>query len=877
MRARLLMPDPRPPPDPPLSRYRRKRDFGITPEPDDAKVSRRRGRPKPLSFVVQKHWARRLHYDFRLELNGVMLSWAVPRGPSYDPAEKRMAVHVEDHPVSYGSFEGAIPARQYGAGKVIVWDRGSWEPVGDPDDGMREGKLVFRLHGEKLAGLWELVRISKRDARQDQWMLFKKRDEWARPHAEYDVIAALPDSVVEHPLGPVEEREPRATATRDGTTPVPIPIAPDLALAIEAKALPAKLAPQLATLAATAPGGPGWVVEPKFDGYRILARIDAGRVRLFTRNGHDWSDKMKSLGAAVKALGTRRSWLDGEIVVMNDRGLPDFNALQNALDSDRSEAIVYFVFDAPFLDGKDLRKVPLSSRRALLRRLFDEHAAERVRYSQDFDAPPAQMLEAACRMGMEGIIVKRADAPYVSSRSEAWLKLKCSLRQEFVVCGFIDRSGARGEVGSMLLGYHDDGKLRYAGNVGTGWDAKTGRSLHQRLVALETREPTLDPQTVKPGRWSRRAAGTERWVEPTLVVEVEFTEWTADGHVRHPTFRGLRIDKAAQQVVREKIREEPPEATGDRSSTVRISNPERIVDPASGIRKIDLVRYYESVADRILPHLAGRPTSLVRAPEGVGGELFFQKHPETRMPGLTVLDPSLWPGHGALLAVDHVDALRSAAQMNTIEFHTWNSTASSIDQPDRMIFDLDPGEGVNWAHVQEAALLMKGFLEELKLRSWLKTSGGKGLHVVVPLAPALDYTVVKAFSQAVVQHLARTIPSRFVARSGGANRVGRIFVDYIRNGHGQTTVAAFSARSRPGMGVSMPVAWEQLMSLKSGAQWTVRTAREYLSFQNEDPWAAYEDCAQDLEEAMPILGFEPRRVQPSAHSRRSRAPRPVVE
>ena len=389
MRARLLMPDPRPPPDPPLSRYRRKRDFGITPEPDDAKVSRRRGRPKPLSFVVQKHWARRLHYDFRLELNGVMLSWAVPRGPSYDPAEKRMAVHVEDHPVSYGSFEGAIPARQYGAGKVIVWDRGSWEPVGDPDDGMREGKLVFRLHGEKLAGLWELVRISKRDARQDQWMLFKKRDEWARPHAEYDVIAALPDSVVEQPLGPVEEREPRATATRDGTTPVPIPIAPDLALAIEAKALPAKLAPQLATLAATAPGGPGWVVEPKFDGYRILARIDAGRVRLFTRNGHDWSDKMKSLGAAVKALGTRRSWLDGEIVVMNDRGLPDFNALQNALDSDRSEAIVYFVFDAPFLDGKDLRKVPLSSRRALLRRLFDEHAAERVRYSEDFDAPPA--------------------------------------------------------------------------------------------------------------------------------------------------------------------------------------------------------------------------------------------------------------------------------------------------------------------------------------------------------------------------------------------------------------------------------------------------------------------------------------------------------
>jgi bifunctional non-homologous end joining protein LigD len=359
---------------------------------------------------------------------------------------------------------------------------------------------------------------------------------------------------------------------------------------------------------------------------------------------------------------------------------------------------------------------------------------------------------------------------------------------------------------------------------------------------------------------------------------VEFSEWTADGHVRHPSFRGMRTDKPARQIIREDAFG-PAGASVDKAAAgsrggpagagVKISNPDRIVDPTTGVKKVELVRYYESVADWILPHLRGRPVSLVRAPDGITGELFFQKHPETRMPGMTQLDPALWPGHAALLTVDHAEALLSAAQMNAIEFHTWNSVAQAIDQPDRMIFDLDPGEGVSWTHLQEAALLMRALLVELELQSWLKTSGGKGLHVVVPLHPELDYTVVKGFSQAVVQHLARTIPSRFVAKSGGGNRVGRIFVDYIRNGHGQTTAAAFSARARPGMGVSMPVAWEQLMQLKSGSQWTVRTAREYLSFQKEDPWASYWTCSQTLTEAMAVLGYEPQAALRSSRSSRS--------
>jgi bifunctional non-homologous end joining protein LigD len=841
----------------PLHRYRQKRDFKVTSEPTGAASPANEAPPAAaLSFVIQKHWASRLHYDFRLELDGVLLSWAVPKGPSFDPKKMQMAIHVEDHPLDYASFEGTIPKKQYGAGTVIVWDRGTWEPVGEPHAGMTEGKLVFRLHGEKLAGLWELVRIAKPGDRQEPWMLFKKKDEWARASADYDVIAALPDSVVAHPLGLVEAREPRgasiASARRATDTES------DLSAAVAAT-LPAKLEPQLATLVAAPPSG-DWVVETKFDGYRLMARIEGAKARLITRGGHDWTGKMKSLAAAIEALGIDSAWLDGEIVVMGEAGVPEFNALQNAMDTATSDAIEYFVFDLPFHGGRDLRKVPLASRRALLQSLVAPAEGERIRFSQAFPATPAQMLEAAARMQMEGIIIKRPDAPYVSGRSESWLKLKCSLRQEFVVCGFTDRANAAAEVGSLLLGYYVGKVLTYAGNVGTGWNARTGHALHARLCALEVARPLFDAATIQPGRWSRRTAGGERWVKPELVAEVSFREWTPDGHVRHAVFQGLRMDTPASSVTRETAHEAPvaitagPSAAAKSASSVKVTNPDRVIDPSTGLTKLHLVRYYESIAERILPHLADRPVSLVRAPEGITGELFFQKHPETRMPGLRELDRSLWPNHSALLAVDSADALLAAAQMNTIEFHTWNSHATDIDRPDRMVFDLDPGEGVGWPQVQEAAHLMRAMLTELALESWLKTSGGKGLHVVVPLTPGLDYVAVKAFSQKVVQHLAKAIPQRFVAKSGGSNRVGRIFVDYLRNGHGQTTAAAFSARSRPGLGVSMPVAWEQLPALKGGSQWTIATAREYLSFEQSDPWAGYWKKRQTLDAGLERLG-----------------------
>jgi len=841
-----------PSPDSPLSRYEKKRDFRATPEPAASPARLSRKRPKALSFVIQKHWASRLHYDFRLELDGVLLSWAVPKGPTYDPSKMQMAIHVEDHPLDYATFEGTIPRRQYGAGTVIVWDRGTWEPVGDPADGMLKGKLLFHLHGEKLAGLWELVRISKPGEKQDRWMLFKKRDEWARPIAEYDVITALPDSVIAHPLGLVEERAPRS-AVRSAPRNIEGDRAPDLTAALRS-ALPAKLEPQLATTVASPPAG-DWIVETKFDGYRLLARIEAGKARVFTRGGHDWTSKMRSLAAAIEALGIRSGWLDGEIVVMSEAGLPDFNALQNAIDAAAADSIEYFVFDLPYHEGRDLRKVPLRDRRELLRQLIEPNESDRVHLSRSFDATPAQMLEAARRMRLEGVMLKRPDAPYVSARTETWLKLKWSARQEFVICGFAVRAGSVNEVGSLMLGYYRDSVLTYAGNVGTGWNSKTGRDLFARLSKIEIEQPHFDSQTLKPGRWTRRETGQERWVEPKLVAEVSFAEWTPAGHVRHAVFRGLRADIPAASVSRE------PAPIDDRSgmprtNAIKISHPERVIDPSTGLTKLALVRYYESIGDRMLPHLEARPVSLVRAPEGIGGEIFFQKHLDKPIPGLLELDPALWPDHSPLLGIDSVDALMSAAQMNTIEFHTWNSTTRSIEKPDRMIFDLDPGEGVAWSRVQEAAVLVRTMLTELQLQSWLKTSGGRGLHVVVPLAPKLDYDTVKLFSQAIVQHLARTIPQRFVAKSGADNRVGRIFVDYLRNGRSQTTVAAFSARARPGLGVSMPISWDQVSSLKSAAQWSIANAREYLSFETLDPWADYWSAKQTLTVAMKKLNFK---------------------
>lgn len=862
----------------PLAKYWAKRDFNVTAEPRGARV-------KPgtaLSFVIQKHAASHLHYDFRLELGGVLVSWAVPKGPSLDPADKRMAIHVEDHPLSYGSFEGTIPPKQYGAGTVIVWDNGTWESVGDAEQGLARGKLEFRLRGQKLAGLWEMIKIAKSGEKQEPWLLFKKRDEFARPKAEYDVLTVLPDSVLAKPLSKPQAAD---SSTDSSTRPQPAPKAMKQKAAATSGAkknaitpgavkspMPATMTPQLATLSAGVPTTGEWIYEIKFDGYRIMTRFEKGKIALMTRGGHDWSDRMPQLVAELEQLGIRSGWLDGEIVVLGDNGAPNFNALQKSFDRKTSAAgITYFVFDVPWFEGYDLRQSALSDRRQLLKAFLEAKGTEHVRFSADFEGNPADILGSACRMGLEGVIAKRADASYTPRRTDAWLKLKCKLRQEFVVCGYTDRSDGSPQVGSLLLGvYAENGDLVSAGSVGTGWSSDDAAALKKKLAPLEWPTPPYSVGASKPGRWSKRVAGSERWLEPKIVAEVEFAEWTPDANIRHASFVALRTDKPAKAIRRETATMPPAAvsvqaakaASSAVSDGIKVTHGDRVIDASTGLTKLQLVRYYDSVAEWLLPHLKGRPCSLVRGPSGVAGQLFFQKHGEKiGIPGIRELDPVLWPGHTALLEVATTKALVGSAQMNVIEFHTWNSTTKNIDKPDRMIFDLDPGEGTEWKHIQDAASLVRSFLEELGLKSWLKTSGGKGLHVVVPLTPRADYDAVKDFSHAVVLHLAKVIPTRFVAKSGASNRVGKLFVDYLRNGHGATTAAAFSARARPGLGVSMPVSWNDLASLKSGAQWTISTAREYLSFQSSDPWADYWKTRQTLTSAMKSLGFNPGRSQ----------------
>lgn len=824
-----------------LKAYRDKRNFDITPEPAQGGVANEQAR----AFVVQKHWASRLHYDFRLELGGTMKSWAVPKGPSFDPADKRMAVHVEDHPISYNSFEGTIPEKQYGAGKVIIWDKGTWIPLEDPRKGYQQGKLKFELRGHKLRGHWTLVRMKGRGEKQEPWLLIKERDDLARPSTEFSVVDEMPDSVKNLKAPPAAKpvaAQP-ATAHQDGPP-----------AGARKAALPEELRPQLATLVDAPPKDTErWIYEIKFDGYRMLARAEKGAVRLVTRNGNDWTHKLAHLRKALEAMELPDGWYDGEIIMPGERVPADFQALQGAFESSRTADIVYYLFDMPYCAGYDLRDVPLEVRRAVLQRVVERQPQDKVRFSAVFDARPQEIVASACRLGLEGVIAKRRDSAYVTRRSSDWIKLKCGHRQEFIIGGYTDPKGSRTGIGSLLLGVHDaKGHLKYAGNVGTGFNEQTLRELRDKLAALRTDTRPFSADSTIPGK--------AHWVKPELMAEVAFGEWTRDHRIRHSVFHGLRTDKPPTAITREEPKHSAPV---DKRATVpglpaslRISNPQRVIDASTGTTKLDLVRYYALVAPLMMEHLKGRPVSLVRAPDGIGGELFFQKHAERyQMPGIGQLDPAFFPGHPPMLEVASAEGLLSAAQMNVIEFHTWNGVKSALTKPDRMTFDLDPGEGVGWPQVREAASLVRTFLTELGLPAFLKTSGGKGLHVVVPLRKQFDWDTVKDFSKAIVEHLARTIPQRFVAKSGPRNRVGKIFIDYLRNGYGATTAAAWSARARPGLGISVPVRWEELPGLTGGAHWTVGSVHTRLDDGNA-PWAGYAGSSAPLAAAMKTLGFE---------------------
>jgi bifunctional non-homologous end joining protein LigD len=897
-----------------LHDYNQKRNFDATPEPaGSARRSKGKKADHALQFCIQKHDASHLHYDFRLELDGTMKSWAVPKGPSLDPKAKRLAVHVEDHPLDYASFEGHIPEGHYGAGDVIVWDRGVWIPQGDPQESYAKGKLKFTLQGEKLGGLWNLVRTHM-PGRKQQWFLIKHQDEQARPLDDYDVLVAQPDSVLsDRTLVPkargkakakaqatsaakaqdTKTRKAKSTAPEaDTAKPIVNPPAParrsrsgKLEGARQAP-LPTSLKPELATLVDSAPPSGDWRYEIKFDGYRVLARIDGGKVQLFTRNGHDWTAKMPHQAQALAELGLESAWLDGEMVVADEHGVPDFQALQNAFETERSERIVYYLFDAPYINGMDLTAVPVEQRRAALKKLLKVHAARTLRYSDDFDESATSLLESACQMQMEGLIGKRVGSPYRSQRSHDWIKLKCKHRQEFVVVGYTEPKGSRSGFGALLLGLHDhdSGELRYAGKVGTGFSEATLHSILERLEPLTTRKKAVtNPPT------GADARGVH-WLEPTLLAEVAYAEMTRDGVVRHSVFHGLRDDKPARNITEETAAPAasasaaddeqstesaggspakkpgaqghvPPRSHGKSASSskrssptansnqIRITHPDRVIDASSGTTKQQLAEYYVSVAPWLLPQLQDRPVALVRAPEGIAGELFFQKNAgQLGIDELQHYDKA--EAGQACMVINTPKALIGAIQMGTVELHTWNATSKDFAHPDRFVLDLDPDPALPWKAMVEATQLTLTVLDELGLKSFLKTSGGKGIHIVVPLKPKADWDSVKDFSHAIVSHIAKLVPERFSEISGPKNRVGKIFIDYLRNGLGATTACAYGARAREGLPVSVPIERDEVAQLKGGNQWNVHNLLERLADQQEDPWADFDKSRQNITAAM---------------------------
>ena len=847
----------------PLREYARKRDFARTPEPRGRPAARRSAAPL---FVVQKHAASRLHWDFRLELDGVLKSWAVPKGPSLDPADKRLAMHVEDHPLEYGDFEGVIPAGEYGGGTVMLWDRGTWTPVSDPHQGYRAGTLKFRLTGKRLRGGWALVRMRGRDARDGErtWLLIKEKDAEAKPGWDAATIEGKATRVAS---GRTMERIAAARArvwhsNRSPAAPPPreappltraakLRRAPAATPGRKAVALPRFVPPQLATLVTEPPAGDEWLHEMKFDGYRILARLERGRVRLLSRNAKDWTARLPPVADAVAQLPATTALLDGEAVILQPDGTTSFQSLQNLLSGARDGgALAYMAFDLLHLDGRDLTHLPLEARKTALRALLDRrkagaNGADVIRYSDHVVGGGAEFFGEACRLHLEGTLSKRRDAPYRPGRGRDWLKVKCGLRQEVVIGGFTPPAGARTGLGALLVGVHDGSRLVFAGKVGTGFSTGDLRALTARLTKLEQRQSPFDPPP-------RVAAA--RWVKPALVAEVAFTEWTSEGKMRHPSFQGLREDKAPSDVIREaagsrvageaKVADAAPSG-GSTVGGVRLTHPERVFYPKPRVTKLDLARYYEAVADAMLPHLADRPTTLVRCPDGISGQCFYQRHAGAGAAGS--LKRVKIPGHaGDSLVVDTLPGLISAVQMGILEIHTWNATTADLERPDRIVLDLDPGPGVSWARVIEAARLLRRLLEETGLASFVKTSGGKGLHIVAPILPHGEWGEAGAFTRAVAEALARREPKRFTANMSKAVRGGRIYIDYLRNRRAATTVAAYSTRARPGAPVSMPVAWEELSARMAPDHFDITNVPKRLAGSQSDPWASYWRLRQAL-------------------------------
>ncbi|MEO8062362.1 MAG: DNA ligase D [Pseudomonadota bacterium] len=850
-----------------LKRYAAKRDFKKTAEPSHKAHS---ASGKQLIFVVQKHAARRLHWDFRLEWEGTLRSWAVPKGPSLDPADKRLAVEVEDHPIAYAKFEGDIPKGEYGGGHVDRWDNGHWEPHGDVAKALKKGYLEFELFGQKLSGRWHLVR-TRMQGKAQQWLLMKAGDFAARVGADADVIDA----------GKADE-DGRMVRARKLKAPVAVPKpvrggAPKprsgQSKGAHGKALPASIKPQLATLVDTAPEGDDWVFELKYDGVRLLCRCDGDDVRCISRNGIDWTHKVQPIVAALAKLKLSGAWVDGELIVTDPNGRSDFSLLQHMLEQGRLEELGFCAFDLLFYDGKDLRDLPLSDRKARLDAAFSKlPAGGPIRLADQIHSDSAELLKRVCNQHLEGLVAKKIDSPYTGTRSGNWLKVKCHREQEFVVGGAAYLPGrGTGTFSSLLVGVKSGKGLKYVGRVGGGFDAQERAQWVARVKKLARKHSPFDQLPEK------RSGEIWHWMKPELVIQVAFADWTHGGILRQPRYRGLRADKDPKSVVREvaahtedvvstakpkrgkKIaapnrNAAAPKAnvskTGVPTKFAHLTHPDRVLFPHDGITKLELAEYFDAVGEQAMPHYRDRPLSILRNTHG--STPFFQKHfLKKSADGLRVVKIRNADKDPDFVVCDSPEGLLQLAQDGAVELHSWGALARKPTHADRLTFDLDPGAELPYPPLREAALAIRKLMKDFGLESWVKTTGGKGLHVVVPLAGTLpDWETAKEFTRGVSLFMEKLAPTMFTSKTGERNRKQKIFIDYLRNGFGATAVAAFSPRWRPGVGVSTPVGWSELDDDVRGTHFNLHNVPDRVAKLRQDPWAGYWICKQALTKAI---------------------------
>lgn len=853
-----------------LRRYAQKRNFRKTAEPSSSARAPRgkqahaggKGKTRQLTFVIQKHAARRLHWDFRLEWQGTLRSWAVPKGPSLDPADKRLAVEVEDHPLAYAKFEGDIPKGQYGGGHVDIWDNGTWEPLTDPERGFGKGHLEFLLHGKKLHGKWHLVR-TRMVGKQTQWLLMKSHDDAARVGADADVIdAGHADDKV---------RQPKLAATASVKKPAKTPQPRS-----RNKKLAETLKPQLATLVDKVPGDDGWVYELKYDGVRLLSRCDGDDVRCISRNGLDWTRKAGPVAEALAKLNLSGAWVDGELIATDPNGRSDFSLLQHVREQGRLDELQYCVFDLLYWNGEDLRDLPQSQRKAQLDAAFAKLPAKGpIRLADQIQSDSAQLLARVCNQHLEGLIAKKMDAPYVGARSENWLKVKCHREQEFVVGGaaFLPGRGT-GTFSSLLVGVKSGKGLRYVGRVGGGFSAAEREQWHARVQQLEQKVSPFDRHPDK------RSGEIWHWMKPKLVIQVAFQDWTQDGILRQPRYLGMRQDRDPKTVVREEPAHTEDVVKGAKTSGkrgkaspvraakttaakttiatseaaqvagMRLTHPDRVLFPHDGVTKLQLAEYFAAVGEAAMPHYRDRPLSILRNTHG--SQPFFQKHfLEESSAGLRVVQIPNADKDPDFVVCDSAAGLLHLAQVGAVELHSWGAVMPKPTLADRITLDLDPGADLPYEPVRDAALAIRKLLKDLGLESWVKTTGGKGLHVVVPLGkPQPDWDTAKEFARNITLFMESLAPTMFTSKTGEKNRKKKIFVDYLRNGFGATAVAAFSPRWRPGVGVSTPVDWAEIDEDIRGAHFNVHNVPERIAKQRKDPWKGYWDARQALTKAM---------------------------